>query len=69
MSYDAWLEQPYQDAAEQAEKMACPKCDEQMIEETEGVKCTECGFECFPSEPDPDDARDRYREMEMEDRF
>lgn len=46
MGYDAWLEGPYQRAAEEAERLRCPKCDEQMEEDThdQSVTCRECGF-------------------------
>lgn len=57
MGYDAWLELPYQRAAEQAEAERCPECDEQTLEDDgEGVECQnpDCDYRYyrdFDSEP------------------
>lgn len=46
-NYDAWLEEPYQRAAAQAEAAICPECDDETLEyEEDGVYCTnpECDY-------------------------
>lgn len=47
-NYDAWLEKPYQDAADRAEAERCPECDQQTFEdEGSGEGCCsdpECGY-------------------------
>lgn len=44
--YDAWLEAPFQRMAEQAERLRCPECEEQVTEDTAGqsVECGYCGY-------------------------
>lgn len=64
MSYDSWLEAPYQEMYAEEERLACPQCDEQMDEDEQGVQCPECGFEDGPDEPDSDDMREMRREQE-----
>ena len=46
MGYDDWLCAPYERMAEEAERLRCPKCDEQMEEDKQeqSVDCPECGF-------------------------
>lgn len=47
-SYDAWLEKPYIERAEQAERMSCPECDGPLTDDGDGgVEC-ECGYSYGP---------------------
>lgn len=45
-NYDAWLEKPYQDAAEAAERALCPECDHHTFEDEGGGegRCANCGY-------------------------
>lgn len=53
--YDQWLEEPYQRMYAEAERLACPKCDEQMTEDDGRFECDACGHaEQHQTEPDWD---------------